>query len=114
MLDVTVDPVQGIAERYLKKIKVATTYVGSGNTYQENLDARFGHMKEYIREFKVDGAVLLVNKYCDPYGFEVPAMKSFVESKGVPLFYTEYEYSTASLPGLKTRVEAFLEMIGQK
>lgn len=110
--DETTDPVQGIAERYLRKVKVATTYVETGDTYQENLDARFGHMKRYIEEFKVNGAILFIYKYCDPYGFDVPAMKSYIESTGTPVLYLEDEYSTSSLSRLKTRIEAFLEMIG--
>ena len=110
-VDATPDPLQGIAEYYLRKIKLPTTYVATGATYQENLDARFGHMKQFIKEFNVDGAVLLINKYCDPYGFEVPAIKSYIESTGTPMLYMEYEYSISTLPAVKTRVEAFLEMI---
>jgi benzoyl-CoA reductase subunit C len=109
--DITPDPLKGIAERYLRKVKVATTYVDTGDTYEENLEARFGHMKQYIEEFKVDGAILFVYKYCDPYGFDVPAMKSFIEKTGTPVLYLEDEYSTSSLSRVKTRVEAFLEMI---
>jgi benzoyl-CoA reductase subunit C len=110
-VDITSDPIQGIAERYLRKIKVATTYIGSGNTYQENLEARFGHLRQYIDQFKIDGVILVIYKYCDPYGFEVPAMKSFIESAGASVLYLEDEYSASTMGRLKTRIEAFLEMI---
>jgi bzd-type benzoyl-CoA reductase N subunit len=110
-VDLTPDPVQGIAERYLRKLKIPTTFVSDGDTYQENLEARFGHMKQYIKEFKVDGAILFIYKYCDPYGFDVPAMKSFIEAGGTPVLYLEDEYSTSTLARVKTRIEAFLEMI---
>lgn len=110
-VSVTPDPLQGIAEHYLRHIKLPTTYASGGNTYQENLEERFGHLKEQISEFKIDGVILLINKYCDPYGFEVPAVKDYVESTGTPVLYVEYEYSNATLPRLATRVEAFLEMI---
>jgi benzoyl-CoA reductase subunit C len=110
-VDMTADPVQGIAERYLRKLKIPTTFVSEGDTYEQNLEARFGHLKKYIAEFKVEGAILFIYKYCDPYGFEVPVMKSFIESAGVPILYLEDEYSTSALPRMKTRIEAFLEMI---
>jgi benzoyl-CoA reductase subunit C len=110
-IDESINPVQGIAERYLRGIKLPTTYVASGNTYQENLDERFGHMKRFIEEFKVNGAILFINKYCDPYGFEVPAIKSYIESSGASVLYLEDEYSASSLPRIVTRIEAFLEMI---
>ncbi len=109
-VDVTADPVQGIAERYLKKLKFPTTFV-AGDTYAETLDLRFGHMRQYIQDFKVNGAILFIYKYCDPYGFEVPAIKSYIESAGTPVLYIEDEYSTSSLGRVKTRIEAFLEMI---
>ena len=112
-VDATTDPVQGITERYLKKLKFPTTFVASGNTYAENLEARFGHMRQYIKDFRVNGAILFIYKYCDPYGFEVPAIKSFIESVGTPVLYIEDEYSTSSLGRVKTRIEAFLEMIAQ-
>jgi len=111
-VDVTDDPVQGIAERYLRKLKIPTTFVSDGDTYEENLEARFGYLKQYIKDFKIEGAILFIYKYCDPHGFEVPALKSFLESAGVSVLYLEDEYSTSALPRMKTRVEAFLEMIG--
>jgi benzoyl-CoA reductase subunit C len=110
-VDATSDPVQGITERYLKKLKFPTTFVAEGNTYAENLEARFGHLRQYIKDFRINGAILFIYKYCDPYGFEVPAMKSFIESTGTPVLYIEDEYSTSSLGRMKTRIEAFLEMI---
>jgi benzoyl-CoA reductase subunit C len=110
-VDITADPVQGIAERYLRKLKIPTTFVGEGDTYKENIEARFGHLRKYVQEFKVEGVILFIYKYCDPYGFEVPVIKSYIESMGVPVLYLEDEYSTSALPRTKTRIEAFLEMI---
>jgi len=109
-VDATADPVQGITDRYLKKLKFPTTFI-AGNTYPETLEARFGHLRQHIKDFRVNGTILFIYKYCDPYGFEVPAMKSFIESIGMPVLYIEDEYSTSSLGRVKTRIEAFLEMI---
>jgi benzoyl-CoA reductase subunit C len=107
----TKNPLDGIAERYLRKIPLPTTVVGIGKPYQESLEDRFGHIRGYVKEFGINGAILFIYKYCDPYGFEVPAVKSYIEALGVPVLYLEDEYSTSTLGRLKTRVEAFLEMI---
>lgn len=112
-VDVTPDPMQGIAERYLRKLPLATTYVDPQKSYEESLEARFGHIRRYAEEFKVDGVILFIYKYCDPYGFEVPAMKSFIESSGTPVLYLEDEYSASTVARLRTRIEAFLEIIAQ-
>jgi len=110
-VEVTQNPLEGIAERYLRKMKLPTIYGDTERTYQENLEGRFGHIGQFIRDFKVDGVILFIYKYCDPYGFEVPATKSYIESFGIPVLYLEDEYSTSTLARLKTRIEAFLEMI---
>jgi benzoyl-CoA reductase subunit C len=109
--DETKNPLDGIAERYLRKIPLPTTLVGAGRAYQESLEDRFGHIRGYVKDFSVDGAILFIYKYCDPYGFEVPAMKSYIEALNVPVLYLEDEYSTSTMGRLKTRIEAFLEMI---
>ena len=106
------NPVDGIAERYLRKINCARTYREKTGTYEEYLERRFGHIGHAIKDFKVDGVILYVYKYCDPFGFEVPAMKSYIESKGAPVLYLEDEYSMSTIGRLRTRIQAFLEMIG--
>ncbi len=110
-VDLTADPLEGIAIRYLRKLKLPTTYVGENINYEESVKVRFGHLTEHIKDFRVDGVILFIYKYCDPYGFEVPALKSFIEKDGTPLLYLEDEYSTSGLARTKTRIEAFLEMI---
>jgi benzoyl-CoA reductase subunit C len=110
-IEVTQNPIDGIAERYLRKIKLPTTYRDTGETYQDKLEERFGHIRQFIKDFRVDGAILFIYKYCDPYGFEVPATKTYIESLGTPVLYLEEEYSTSTFGRLKTRIEAFLEMI---
>jgi benzoyl-CoA reductase subunit C len=105
------NPIDDIAERYLKKVKIPTTYRDTGGTYQDKLETRFGHVRQFIKDFKIDGVILFIYKYCDPYGFEVPAIKNYIESLGTPVLYLEEDYSTSTLGRLKTRIEAFLEMI---
>jgi benzoyl-CoA reductase subunit C len=110
--DVSEEPIAALAERYLRKLKLPNL-VDSGHVYDESLEPRFGHLRRYIEDFKVNGVILIVRRYCDPYGLEVPTVKSFVESAGPQVLYLEDEYSISALPRMKTRIEAFLEMINQ-
>ena len=112
MVEITADPVDGIAERYLRGIKCGRTYREVKGTYDESLDDRFGHIMRAVDEYSVDGVILYIYMYCDPYGFEVPAMKDYIESKGTPVLYIEDQYSQSTISRLRTRVQAFLEMIG--
>ncbi|MBN2239117.1 MAG: 2-hydroxyacyl-CoA dehydratase [Dehalococcoidales bacterium] len=108
---ITADPLDGVSERYLRNVKCGRTYREVTGGYEESLADRFGHVTADIRYFTVDGVILYLYKYCDPFGFEVPAMKSYIESKGTPVLYIEDEYSMSTMERLRTRIQAFLEMI---
>lgn len=113
-VDITADPLDGIAERYLRRIYCGRTYRERKGSYQDYIEERFGHIARMIKDFRVDGVILYIYKYCDPFGFEVPQMKGYIESKGVPVLYLEDEYLVSTIGRLKTRVQAFLELIGSK
>lgn len=107
------DPIRALAHRYLDKIDCPRTYREKvGETYKEDLGSRFGDIGALAKEFKVDGVILYVYKYCDPFGFEVPARKAYLDSIKIPVLYLEDEYSSGTIGRLRTRVQAFLEMIG--
>ena len=107
------NPVDTLAHRYLDKINCPRTYREKvGETYQEDLESRFGDVGSLIKEFNVDGVILYLYKYCDPFGFEVPARKAYLDSLKMPVLYLEDEYSTGTIGRLRTRIQAFLEMIG--
>ena len=48
-VEVTADPIEGIAERYLRKLKLPTTFISSDQATKQNLEARFGHLKDMPR-----------------------------------------------------------------
>jgi len=113
-VDTSVPPIDGIAERYLRRIYCGRTFRERKGSYEDYMEERFGHIGRMIGDFKVDGVVLYIYKYCDPFGFEVPQMKSYIEAKGVPVLYVEDEYSMSTIGRLRTRVQAFLELLGSK
>jgi len=111
--DVGGDPINALSHRYLDKVNCPKTYrKNKAGTFEGDIALRFGDIGTYAREFKVDGAILYVYKYCDPFGFEVPARKAYYKSINVPLLYLEDMYSTGTIGQLRTRIQAFLEMIG--
>ena len=112
--DVDLDPIDALARRYLDKINCPKTYrENKTGTFEGDIASRFGDIGAYAKEFNVDGAILYIYKYCDPFGFEVPARKAYYKSINVPLLHLEDVYSAGTIGQLRTRVQAFLEMIGQ-
>ena len=107
------DPINALAHRYLDKINCPKTYrENKTGTFEGDIAARFGDIGAYAKEFKVEGAILYIYKYCDPFGFEVPARKAYYQSINVPLLPLEDVYSAGTISQLRTRIQAFLEMIG--
>ncbi len=107
------NPIDALAHRYLDKINCPKTYrENKAGTFEGDIASRFGDIGAYAQEFKVNGAILYVYKYCDPFGFEVPARKAYYQSINVPLLHLEDVYSAGTMGQLRTRVQAFLEMIG--
>ncbi|MFU8795715.1 MAG: 2-hydroxyacyl-CoA dehydratase, partial [Dehalococcoidia bacterium] len=101
---------------YLKEITCARTFrqarLGEeSKDYARDLQSRFGYLEGIIREWSVDGAIMLLVRYCDPFAFEMPSLKDYFDSIGVPATYIEYDYTIGALAPLRTRVEAFLETI---
>ncbi|MBM3154518.1 MAG: 2-hydroxyacyl-CoA dehydratase [Chloroflexi bacterium] len=110
------DLIDNLAHYYLEEITCARTFRQAklGEThkdYAKDIQSRFGYLKSLTRDWKVNGAILLLVRYCDPFAFEMPAMKDYLESIGIPSTYIEYDHTMGSLAPLRTRVEAFLETI---
>jgi benzoyl-CoA reductase subunit C len=107
------DPINALAHRYLDKVNCPKTYrENKTGTFEGDIASRFNDIGAYAKEFKVDGAILYVYKYCDPFGFEVPARKAYYQSIHIPLLHLEDVYSAGTISQLRTRIQAFLEMIG--
>jgi len=116
-VELTEDPLDGLAYRYLVELKCPRTFreVDTGEAkkdYMADLESRFGYLRDYAREWNVNGIILQSVRYCDIHGYEVPGLTDYLDSIGLPNIYLEHDYSEAALAPLKTRVQAFLEVIG--
>jgi benzoyl-CoA reductase/2-hydroxyglutaryl-CoA dehydratase subunit BcrC/BadD/HgdB len=107
----TSDPLDGLAKRYLNDLKCPRTFRETTSSFEEDQEVRFGYIKDYAKEWNVNGVILQSMKYCDTHGYEVPAIKAYFDRLGIPSLYLEHEYTMVALAPLKTRVEAFIEMI---
>lgn len=117
-VELTEDPLDGLSYRYLVELKSPRTFretvlnKNKKKDYMTNLENRFGYLKDYIEDWKVNGVILLIMRFCDIHGYEIPAIKDYLSSIGLPSIYLEHDYSQTALAPLRTRVQAFLEVIG--
>lgn len=111
----TEDPMDGIAARYLNLTCARTFREAVVGEFKKDrsadLEERFAHIGRYIKKWSVDGVVIQLVRSCDPFGYEVPELKEYLNRLGVPNIYLEMEYTSGSLAPLKTRAQTFLESI---
>ena len=101
LVDEDKEPIDAIAERYLN----IPCSIMTPN------DDRMNRIKEYIKDYSVDGVVDVTLTACHTYAIETEKVRRAVESCGKSYLAVETNYSNSDAGQLKTRLEAFVEML---
>ena len=64
-----------------------------------------------VERNRAQGVVFLVLKFCDPHAFDYPYMKQMLDDHGIPGILIEIEDPARASEQVRTRCEAFIEMI---
>jgi len=115
-VEITDDPLDGLTHRYLVDLKCPRTFRdttpdATNKNHLADLESRFGYLRDYAKEWRIDGVILQSVRFCDIHGYEVPGLGDYLDSLGLPHTYIEHDYSERSLAPIQTRVQAFLEII---
>ena len=62
-------------------------------------------------DYKADGVILYGLQFCQPYLMESMPVEKALEEKNIPVLRIDTDYSMEDVGQLKTRVEAFIELI---
>ena len=77
-------------------------------------DERLKHLCRLSEEYRVDGVLFAIQKYCEAEKFDLPLLEKGVRKEmGIPTAAIETDYPSSLLP-LRTRVEAFVEMLERR
>jgi len=96
-------PLTSLARYYVSK--VAGSY---RLTYQERRD----HILQLIRNWKIDACIQIIQKFCDTSTFESPLVDQDLKRQKIPSLTIEIDDTSLALGQVETRVQAFLEMVG--
>jgi bcr-type benzoyl-CoA reductase subunit C len=97
------DPVEGLTHRYFDSFLCPSKHKGN--------DAHIETLVNEAQKSGAKGVIFLLYKYCEDYYFDYPDLKQALESKGIPTLLLEVEDPSYSIGQLKTRVQAFMEML---
>jgi benzoyl-CoA reductase/2-hydroxyglutaryl-CoA dehydratase subunit BcrC/BadD/HgdB len=77
-------------------------------------DARVDIIDQLAKDFKVDGVVYYTLQFCHSYNVEAVKVGKALKGEGVPMLKIETDYTMEDAEQIRTRLEAFLEMIKGK
>jgi benzoyl-CoA reductase/2-hydroxyglutaryl-CoA dehydratase subunit BcrC/BadD/HgdB len=96
------DPLLAIAERYVLRVPCAR---------MNALETRINHLLELVEKSGARGVIYYGIKFCDPHLLDWAVLSKELQQRGVPALRCEADYSIVSREPMRTRVDAFLEML---
>jgi benzoyl-CoA reductase/2-hydroxyglutaryl-CoA dehydratase subunit BcrC/BadD/HgdB len=93
---------KAVAERYLLP-SICPCFTRS--------DDRIDKLLQMREDFGVDGVIYHQLRLCQLYDIEFNKLKQIFESEGIPILRIQTDYSEEDVEQIRTRVEAFLELL---
>lgn len=100
------DSIRTLAKRYLRRVPCPSKH----NTQFDRRE----YLVDMVRQSNADGVVMLVLKFCDPHDFDYPDLAKHLTEAGIPHLRIETEMQSSSVEQIRTRLEAFVEMLKEK
>ncbi len=96
------DPLTAIARRYVDRPPCPLKDLTERRRVQ--------HVLTLAKEYQVKGAIMVLEKFCDPHEFDLPLIQGALQEADIPTLVLEVD---ATIPAgqFRTRIEAFLEML---
>ncbi|MCJ8343009.1 MAG: 2-hydroxyacyl-CoA dehydratase family protein [Cetobacterium sp.] len=101
LVDETIDPIEALGKKYLN----IPCSIMSPNTGRNEMIERL------VDEYKVDGVIEIVLQSCHTYAVETHSVRRFLNERAIPFMSLETDYSQSDNGQVKTRLEAFIEML---
>lgn len=99
------DMLKAISERYLMASTCPCFTSEDGN------EDRINWLLNKVKEWNIQGVIYYVVRGCMLYAMEYTRVKKALDKINVPVYYLDTEYTREDVGQMKTRVEAFLEML---
>lgn len=104
------DPFDGLVAKYMATHCPRSLKSQAGGR-DEDLENRYSHIRKFAQEWNANAAIFYIIRFCDTCELEGPDLKEYLEKQDIPALMIEDDYSTSTMGQLRTRIQAFLEMI---
>lgn len=96
------DPIAALADYYLQRPPCPTKLHPAHDPGR--------HLLDLVRQVQAQGVVFVIEKFCEPHAFDYALLRPTLDGAGVPYLLLEME-QTPSLEALRTRLQAFVEIL---
>jgi benzoyl-CoA reductase subunit C len=103
-IQINSDPMFALVKRYVNRTPCPS------KDWPEH--RRFGRILEFIKAFRVDGVILIQQKFCDPHECDKVALLKMLTENGIKTLELELDV-TLPLGPFRIRVDAFLETMAE-
>ncbi len=97
------DPLSALADRYLHRTPCPS---------QSPLMERLSYLEMMIEKFSSRGVITFAERFCDPILYDIVHLRNMLDQKDIPSILVEYENPKQEISRIKSRLEAFIESIG--
>lgn len=92
---------------------VAARYLGINCAVFTPNTGRMERLLQLAKDYQTDGVIHCALSFCDPYAVEANRVEIMLKQHNIPLLKIETGYDQEDTGQLKTRIEAFIEMISK-
>ena len=104
-VDTGLEPIPALSRYYLNKFPCPRFYPPT---------VRTDKVMNLIKEFRIEGIICQIIRYCNTHTWDFPILRSEVEEIGIPTLRLDTEYGQGATGRIKTRVQAFIEMLQER
>ncbi|HPZ08561.1 MAG TPA: 2-hydroxyacyl-CoA dehydratase family protein [Candidatus Eremiobacteraeota bacterium] len=94
---------EALAEGYITQFPCARR----ADSYKERLN----YIRKIITDYSIKGIIFYIIKFCDIFSWETHMIASELRSEKIPVLIIEGDYPVKSRGQIKSRIEAFIEML---
>jgi benzoyl-CoA reductase/2-hydroxyglutaryl-CoA dehydratase subunit BcrC/BadD/HgdB len=105
LIDTSLDPLRGIAQRYLRRRACSR---------MQGIAARTGNLVDLVDRFGADGIIFMTLKFCDLVQSDLPRLRQAAHDRGIPFLQIERDSLNGTSGQMLTRIEAFAEILGNR
>jgi benzoyl-CoA reductase/2-hydroxyglutaryl-CoA dehydratase subunit BcrC/BadD/HgdB len=102
-VDTQLPPMEALARHYVLGRPV--------DKHNWNSDGRLEFIGDMVGQYKVDGVVSEIVRFCTYNGWDKFDLKKQMQERGIPILELDLEYGHPGGAQVKIRAEAFLEMV---